>query len=174
MSVKADQVPDYYVYVKFQKQTINLNSTNLDPNEAYVFELRIFLSNLLGLPLSIFRLKKAAVADDDDEENDTQADKKKKTKKIDLYDCWTLKHYDITKKCTFILETWHGWDTFLDYCIKGFTKQCLKAMSMDEMIRQYQMKVALYISAHYGSFELASTLMATHGVRADRPGRCMF
>ena len=90
---------------------------------------------------------------------------------MDLYDSMTLKHYGLNKKCTFILETWKGWDTFLHYCIKGFTKQCLKAMSQDEFIRQFQMKCALYMCAHYGNFELASTLIVVHGVRADRPGK---
>ena len=156
--MRAEQVPDYYVHVKFQKETINLCNTNLDSDgEATVFELRIFLSNMLGLPLSIFRLKTS------------NADKS--VKNIDLYDGLTLKHYGIQKKTTFLLETWKGWDTFLHYCIKGFTKQCVKAMSSDEYIRQYQMKCALYIAAHYGNFELASTLIVTHGVRADRPGK---
>ena len=129
--------------------------TNLD-TDASILEIRIFLSNLLGFPLSIFRLKHA-----NPETNQT----------IDLFDSRSLKYYDLNKKCTFILETWHGWENFLTYSIKGFTKQCIKGMSNDELIRQYQMKVALYISAHYGNFELASTLIIVHGVRADRPGK---
>jgi hypothetical protein len=148
-------VPDYYVHVKFQNRIINMLDTSLD-TDASILEMRIFLSNLLGFPLGIFRLRYL-----NPETNKT----------IDLYDCWSLKYYGLNKKCTFILETWQGWESFLTYCIKGFTKQCIKAMSFDELIRQYQMKVALYISAHYGNFELASTLIIVHGVRADRPGK---
>ena len=51
---------DYFLYVKFKKETMCLYDTELDPYDSTIFELRIFISNLLGLPLSIFRLKSAA------------------------------------------------------------------------------------------------------------------
>ena len=50
----------------------------------------------------------------------------------------------------------------------GYTKQLIKTMSSDEIIRQYQAKVALYIAAHYGHYDLARSMMSI-GARPDRP-----
>ena len=36
----------------------------------------------------------------------------------------------------------------------GYTKAVIKLLSSDEMVRQYMMQVALYISAHYGNVDL--------------------
>jgi hypothetical protein len=41
-------------------------------------------------------------------------------------------------------------------------------MSTDEIIRQYQSKVALFIAAHYGQYDLAYSMMNL-GARPDRP-----
>jgi hypothetical protein len=66
------------------------------------------------------------------------------------------------------LETWVGWDPFLKYCMNGYTKQVIKTMSSDEIIRQYQSKVALYLAAHYGHYDLAHSMIG-FGARPDRP-----
>ena len=131
VGVKEEKVADYFLYVKFKKETMCLYDTELDPYDSTIFELRIYISNLLGLPLSIFRLKSAA--------------------NVELFDDKTFKYYDLHLKSTIILETWQGWDNFLHNTIKGFTKQVLKSMSQDEYIKQYQMRVALYIAAYYGN-----------------------
>jgi hypothetical protein len=49
--------PDYYVFIKFKNEMLKLYSTNLNPYNNTIFELRILISNMIGLPLSIFRLK---------------------------------------------------------------------------------------------------------------------
>ena len=47
--------PDFYCHVKFKREKIALYETGLDPKKSTVLDLRITLSNLIGLPLSIFR-----------------------------------------------------------------------------------------------------------------------
>jgi hypothetical protein len=59
-------------------------------------------------------------------------------------------------------------ETFLNSCIKGYHKQVIKTMSQDEIIRQYQARVALYLAAHYGHYDLANSMMNL-GARPDRP-----
>ena len=85
--------------LKFKKDKINLYDTGLDPRTSTILELRIFLSNLIGLPLSIFRLK-------------TSSD-------VCMYDNYTLREYYLFQYSEFILETWNEWDDFLQNCIKG-------------------------------------------------------
>ncbi len=92
--------PEFYCIVKFKKEKINLYDTGLDKaGHSTILELRIFLSNLMGLPLSIFRLK-------------TSSD-------VCMYDNYTLKEYYLSQYSEFILETWNEWDDFLQNCIKG-------------------------------------------------------
>ena len=67
-----------------------------------------------------------------------------------------------------ILETWIGMESFLNSCIRGYHKHVIKLMSSDEIIRQYQAKVALYLAAHYGHYDLANSMMNL-GARPDRP-----
>jgi hypothetical protein len=146
--LKNEKVPDYIVNVKFKKETFKLFDTGLDPDESKVFELRVRLSNYLGLPLSVFRIK-----------TDSHSE---------LFDERKLRDYGLDFRSTIILETWQNWDNFLLYSTKGFTNLVLKSMSSDEFIKQYQMRVALYIACFHGNFELANTLMSM-GVRSDRP-----
>ena len=59
-------------------------------------------------------------------------------------------------------------ENFLNSCIRGYHKQVIKTMSSDEIIRQYQAKVALFLAAHYGHYDLANSMMNL-GARPDRP-----
>ena len=38
--------------------------------------------------------------------------------------------------------------------IQGYTKAVIKLLSSDELVRQYMLQVALFISAHYGNVDL--------------------
>jgi len=109
-TLKCDLVtklePDFYCLVKFKKEKVSLYETGLDPRRSTILELRIFLSNLIGLPLSIFRLK-------------TSSD-------VCMYDNYTLKEYYLYQYSEFILETWNEWDEFLQNCIKGLFKFFIK------------------------------------------------
>lgn len=138
---KKEKIPDYLIYVRFKKEFLKMVDTNLTNSntDAYVFELRVQISNILGLPLSIFRLK---TYDD-----------------IEIFDDNKISYYKLNNYEPIILDTWRDWDTFLLNCIKGYKKQVIKEIHTDEFIKQYQLKVALFISAFYGNFELVNTLM---------------
>jgi hypothetical protein len=147
--VKVEPIPDYFIYKKFNKELIPVYDTGID-TDSTILEMRVYISNLIGFPLTTFRLK----SNSDHE----------------LYDDLTLDNYAILKnnKYQFIIETWQGWDNFLIVTIKGFSKQAFKYMSSDELIKQYQIKVACHIGAHYGCFELVNTMM-NMGAHADEP-----
>jgi hypothetical protein len=137
---KKEKIPDYIIYVRFKKEFVKMVDTNLAYNkDAYVFELRVQISNILGLPLSIFRLKTYD--------------------NIDIYDDNKISDYKLNNFEPIVLDTWKDWDIFLLNCIKGYKKQVFKEIHSDEYIKQYQLKVALFISAFYGNFELVNTLM---------------
>jgi hypothetical protein len=140
---------DFVVHVKYSKETLTLYNTELDPSQSTVFELKLILSDLLGFPLSIFRLKV-------------------RSSMIDMFDDNLLYDYFVFRRHEILLEIWHGWENFLRNCVKGFHAQVIKTCSHDEFIKQYQLRVALHIAAHYGNVELAAYLMAM-GVRPDRP-----
>jgi hypothetical protein len=141
--------PDFYVFVKFKRERLLLYDTDIDPTEATVFELRVYLSKWLGLPLSSFRLRL-------------------KNGSAELFDDKGIFYFDVFRNREIVLETWQGWDTFLNLTIKGFTALVMKSLSADEYIRQYQMRCALFMASHYGNVELLSTLVSM-GVRVDRP-----
>lgn len=102
-TLKCDLVtklePDFHCLVKFKKEKLDLYETGLDPLKTTILELRIFLSNLIGLPLSIFRLKT--------------------TSDVCMYDNYTMREYYLYQYSEFVLETWNEWDEFLQNCVKG-------------------------------------------------------
>ena len=139
--------PDFYVYVKFKKKFIELYNTDLDA-KCRILELRILLAKIIGLPLSVFRLK-------------TLLD-------VEMFDAHKLLDYDINKTSKLVLETWADWDLFLNGCVKGLTNQVIESFNSDDNIRRFQIKVALFISAFHGNQDLANTMISM-GARADRP-----
>lgn len=147
--VRVERDPDFRFYLTYKQEYFSLYDTELNISRASVLELRVCAANHLGLPLSIFRLKKP------------------KSEQI-LFDDKTLFEYGIVLTTDLILETWQGWDTFLHYAMSGFHNQLMKSLSTDEYIKQYQMRCALYIAAHYGCVDLAANLIL-QGVRADQP-----
>ncbi|CAF0725676.1 unnamed protein product [Adineta steineri] len=146
--VKEDRIPDYRLFLPIRNETFDVFDSTLHPTETTVFQLRVVASHKSGLPLSAFRL----VTDTHDE----------------LFDHVRLSQYDIDYRATLTIQTWIGWSDFFTYAIKGYTKAVLKLVSSDELVRQYMLQVALYISAHYGHQDLARALLQLEA-RADRP-----
>jgi hypothetical protein len=140
-------IPEFYVYIKFKKELYKFYDSTYQMISYTVYKLRLKLSDELGLPLSIFRMKSGD---------------------IELQDNLRLIDYNIQRHGYVQLETWLGWDSFLNNCIKGFTKQVVKTMNNDELIRQYQARVALYIASHYDHIDLAHRLVRL-GARPDKP-----
>lgn len=76
-----------------------------------------------------------------------------------MYDCHTLDEYGLRVNDTVQMETWDGWNEFLYLATKGVTSHVMEHLSKNDTIQRYQMKVALYIAAHFGHIDLAVTLM---------------
>ncbi len=147
-SLDLIKITDFCIYIQFQKRIIELNDAHFDPEHTFVFEIRLYLSNRMGLPLSLFRLKNI--------HNTVMFDEHK------------LIDYKITTNSQIIMETWHDWDLFLDLCIKGNSNKLIELLNGNELIREYQIKVALYIATFYLNHDLVNE-MILFGARPDEP-----
>lgn len=106
--------------LKFFESAVNLQMT--------VGDVRIRISNELGIPLSLFRL----------ESFDGNRHFYDEAKLID----YNLQVYDHV-----FLKVWSDQEKFLNSCLKGFAEH----FSNDELVRHYQAQVALHIAAFYGN-----------------------
>ena len=111
-----------------------------------VCDLRSIATRKTGMPIGVFRM----LSPDGKE----------------MYDCNTLYDYQVELGETIRVETWDGWNDFLNLCLMGFTSHVFNQFSSDELLARYQMKVAMYLAAHYGHVDLAVSLLR-QGVRAD-------
>ncbi|CAD5121081.1 DgyrCDS9620 [Dimorphilus gyrociliatus] len=111
-----------------------------------VHQLRSIVSRKSGLPVSVFRLTTV--------------------EGTEMYDCQFIDSYGIGVGDRIVLEVWDGWSDMLNAAITGFTSDLMESLFKDDVISRFQMKVALYIAAHYGHVELAVNLLR-HGVRPD-------
>lgn len=145
----VEKHPELYVYVKCQKSTIKIFESNFDAEKWSVLEIRVILQNLTGFPLGIFRLKT--------------------TSNQHMFDSKLLSEYGIERSSTVIMETWLNWDSLIITAIDGYSRDFLKLLSPDELIKHYQMKAGLFIACHHGNFDLVKTLM----IQGIRPDQCV-
>lgn len=147
--INIEKHPELYVYVKCLKSTIKIFEPEFDVDKWSVLEIRVILQNLTGLPLSIFRLKNSSYQH--------------------MFDSRLLSEYGIEKASLITMETWLNWDSLIISAIDGYSNNFIKLLSSDELIKNYQMKVGLYIACHHGNFDLVKTLM----VQGIRPDQCV-
>ncbi|XP_013407139.1 protein ANKUB1-like [Lingula anatina] len=83
----------------------------------------------------------------------------------ELFDENTLGTYDMGRGQTVYMKTWEGWETLLRYAVVGYTNGVQGELSSDEKEARFQIKVAMYIAAHYGHEALAD-FAVQQGVRA--------
>ncbi|XP_074640258.1 uncharacterized protein LOC141898315 [Tubulanus polymorphus] len=145
--LKEERNPILYIYCVHNRETLNILE-RIKIREMLTAELRTLASKKTGLPVGVFRL----VTKDDRE----------------MYDVHGLDEYDIQAGDTINLETWDGWNDFLTLAVMGFTDHMMAKLSADEFVARYQMKVAMYIAAHFGHVDLAISLMK-QGIRHDEP-----
>lgn len=119
---------DLQVHCEFNNQTLDFFFDDTLNVETSIGELRKKISDRLGLPLSTFCLEK----------ND---------KKERLYDNMKLYQYEINSSDHVHLKVWRGYENFLNLCIKGFPK----SYARDDLTRHYQLQIALYVAAFYGT-----------------------
>ena len=108
--------------------------------------LRGIASRSTGLPVGVFRLF--------NKEN------------VEIFDCHVLDNYSLDIGDTIRLQTWEGWDGLLNTAFTGSSTDVADKLSKNELLANFQMKVVLYIAAHFGYVDLASYLLKK-GARAD-------
>ncbi|KAK3597209.1 hypothetical protein CHS0354_003714 [Potamilus streckersoni] len=113
-----------------------------------VDDLRTIVAKKTGLPLTIFRLTTISGKD--------------------MFDRHILMDYDIECGNTVKMECWDGWTEFINMSIMGHTPRVISLLAQDEIQSRFQMKVSLYIAAHYGCVDLAKA-MIRGGARPDEP-----
>lgn len=119
--------------------------------ETKVGVLKTMITEKTGLHVSVFRL--------------VSADGK------ELYDCHPLKKYSIDYGDKIRLETWNGWGAFLQSATLGQLTPTMKHMVSihdDPLVFKYQLRVALFIAAHFNYTQLATQLIKS-GARCDEP-----
>lgn len=119
--------------------------------ETRVSELRTMIMDKTGLHVSVFRL----ISPEGKE----------------MFDCNILNDYNISVGDVIRLETWDGWASFLKAATKGHLTPTLKhmiSMGDDPLTAKYQLRVALFIAAHFGYPQLIAVLMKS-GARSDEP-----
>ena len=113
--------------------------------------LKTMITEKTGLHVSVFRLVSAEGRE--------------------MYDCHPLKKYSIDYGDTVRLETWNGWSAFLQSAVLGQLTPTMKHMVSihdDPLVFKYQLRVALFVAAHYNYTQLAAQLIKS-GARCDEP-----
>ncbi|XP_002740884.1 protein ANKUB1-like [Saccoglossus kowalevskii] len=147
VSVREDVKPKLYVYSVFNGETIEILD-DIHPLQTTVAELKTLIVRRSGLPVSVFRV----VTEDG----------------TDMFDLNSLDTYGIEFGSTVRMLTWDGWNEFLKAASIGHTSEVTKHLSADEHVAKFQCRVALFIAAHHGHMDLASTMLR-QGVRSDEP-----
>ncbi|GAB1609844.1 protein ANKUB1-like [Argonauta hians] len=145
--LKKASHPSLYVFCRYSRETFSIDNVNWI-SEMQVSELRKRISEYTGLPVTVSRLVSPSGQE--------------------MYDPYRLFDYGIFNGMCVVMETWDGWNDFLRFAVEGQTKSVLSSMSSDEIVAKFQLKVALYISAHFGNVDLASYAMKV-GIRSDEP-----
>ncbi|XP_022793449.1 protein ANKUB1-like [Stylophora pistillata] len=89
----------------------------------------------------------------------------------EMYDCHPLKKYSVDYGDTIRLEIWNGWGAFLKSATSGQLTPTIKHMVSihdDPLVFKYQLRVALFIAAHFNYTQLATQLIKS-GARCDEP-----
>ncbi|KAG9494222.1 hypothetical protein GDO78_001855 [Eleutherodactylus coqui] len=143
--VKEEEKPALCVYNAVTKEKVPIMG-DIHLLAETVSKLKSLLSLKCGFPVSVFCLR--------------TLDGK------EMYDCNTVSEYNLDLGGTVRLDVWDGWKELLGACVLGHRQNVQRYLSNWEPIFRFQLRVALYIAAHFGHLELAEWLQ-TKGVRAD-------
>ncbi|XP_064613337.1 protein ANKUB1-like [Liolophura sinensis] len=147
VSLQEEVKPVLFIFCVFDRRTINMYH-NMQVGHMTVAELKTFAAKKTGIPVGVFRL----VTRDGRE----------------MFDAFTLEKYSVDVGHTVHMETWDGWNDFLKLSVMGYTSNVMAHLFSDEAVARYQMKVALFIAAHFGHVDLAVTLLR-NGIRPNDP-----
>ncbi|PIK42715.1 hypothetical protein BSL78_20439 [Apostichopus japonicus] len=142
---REEVTPKLYAYCAYNDETVEILE-EIDLSKHTVANLRTMITRRTGLPVTTFRV----ITKD----------------KREMFDDNLLDKYDIELQDTVRVETWDGWNEFLKAAMIGQTAQVMYHMSQEDSINKFQARVALFIAAHHGHMDLASSILRL-GVRSD-------
>ncbi|XP_044111017.1 protein ANKUB1 [Neovison vison] len=143
--VKEEDKPTLYVFNAVTQETMPMME-NISLLGQKVSDLRTLVALRCGFPVSVFCLRTP--------------------EGLEMYDCNTLRDYQIDIGTTLRLDVWDGWKEFLMGCLLGQKLQVQRYLSNEGPVVKYQKKVALYIAAFYGYIELTEWALK-QGVRPE-------
>lgn len=143
--LKEKVKPVLYVYCVYNTDTLHILDQIHVPLVP-VEDIRSMISKRKGLPIGVFRIVN--------------------TMGKEMYDGHLLEDYGVDFGHTIRLETWDGWNDFLNLAANGFSSHVMARLSTDELTAFYQMKVAMFVAAHFGHIDLGVTL-CRQGIRPD-------
>ncbi|CAD7673585.1 unnamed protein product [Nyctereutes procyonoides] len=143
--VKEEDKPTLYVFNAVTQETMPMME-NISLLGKKVSDLRTLVALSCGFPVSVFCLRTP--------------------KGLEMYDCNTLRNYQIDIGTTLRLDVWDGWKEFLMGCLLGQKLKVQRYLSNEGPVFKYQKKVALYIAAFYGYTELTEWALK-QGVRPE-------
>lgn len=92
------------------------------------------------------------------------------TNGLEIFDRHVLEDYGLDRHgSTVNLEIWEGWSDLISAALGGFASRLFPLLSKDEVLAKYQMRVVLYIAAHFGYVDMAVGLMR----KGARPGEAV-
>ncbi|GFO13689.1 protein ankub1-like [Plakobranchus ocellatus] len=145
--LREEVKPVLYIRCSHSQETISVYD-DITIAHLHLDKIRSMASMKSGLPVGIFRL--------------TTEDGR------EMFDQHRLEDYGVDVGHTILLENWDGWNEFLNLAIMGFTPQVVSQIGGEEIVARYQMKVALFIAAHFGHVDLARAMLR-QGVKCDDP-----
>ena len=144
--VTTEKSPALRILCIFSGETVNLYET-LDRNTR-VTQLKRLVMSRTGVPYSVFRLS---------------------YEQHELFECHSLGHYGVSAGSLVKMETWDGWNNFLNSARRGQARQTAdNLMHNDVEVAAYQKRVALFIASHLGHTDLAAKMIRM-GAHADEP-----
>ncbi|XP_071790175.1 protein ANKUB1-like [Asterias amurensis] len=145
-SLREEVTPKIFIHCSFNDEIIEITD-NLDFSSSMVAELRLMISRKIGLPVTVYRILTSSGQE--------------------MFDLNLLSQYGLEVGCSLQMETLDGWNEFLKSAIFGHTAAVVRNFNQtDEVVCRFQMRVALFIGAHYGHMDLVIAMLK-NGLRSD-------
>ena len=145
VSLRAEIKPKLYVHCAFNDETIDILE-EIDFDVTTVALLKCMITRKIGVPVTVYRLVTLEGRE--------------------MFDANPLDSYNVKFGQTVKMKTWDGWNELLKCSILGMARHAMHHLSHDDAVAKFQLRVMLFIAAHYGHMDLATTVLK-QGVRPD-------
>ena len=145
VSLRAEIKPKLFIHCAFNDETVDILE-EVDFDKTTVADLRSMITRKIGVPVTVYRLLT----------NDGR----------ELFDANILSQYGLSFGNTVYMKTWDGWNDLLKCAVLGMARHCMYHLSNEDAVAKFQLRVMLFISAHYGHMDLATSVLKA-GIRPD-------